>query len=191
MNRGLPERAAAMLDRAAAEAAAVLTAADAARVRAALEVALRARTTVFDVEDARSLAPARTVRILIADVAMRSADALSASAFVDSVDEAAPPSGILSDGAELLLEVVPMPATAGDRLLEQLVSVHPDAALIAIAERLDQARHLHLRHELPWVAFHSGIRNAYIPAAYRLSPQLARRLDRWADAFARRLLLPD
>ena len=88
------------------------------------------------------------------------------------------------------MAAVPRPGDGADDLLERLVIADPAVALVALAERLDHARHIHLRDDVPWAPFHADIRNIYLPAARRFSPVVARRLEHWADAFERRLILP-
>lgn len=179
-----------MLDRVTVEVRAVLSDSDTHLVRDALAAALTARDAqIGDDHDARYLHPARTIRILIADGDCRSVDALAAAAFVDTVDAGlapVPTVPALRDFAD----AVPRPCDDGDRLLERIVTADVDIALVALAERLDHARHLHLRDDLPWHAFHAQIRHVYFPAARRISARIARRLEHWADAFERRLILP-
>jgi hypothetical protein len=178
-----------MLERVTIETRAV-TGDDGARVvRAALADALEFRDArVEDDHDPRLLHTARTIRIMIADGDCRSVDMLAAAAFVDTIDEelVRPPASALN----ALVAAVPRPQTAGDELLERLVTASPETCLIAVVERLDHARHLHLRDAPPWRDFHDEIRAVYIPAARRCSASVARRLERWADAFERRLILP-
>jgi hypothetical protein len=194
----LRERAAAMLERVTLESIHHLCAAAAADVRRALGAALLHRDgRVADDHDPRLLHPARTILILLSDTSCRNPAVLAAAAFVDSVDAGLAPAAaaaeaVLGGDAAALLCSVPLPGVPGgeDALLERLVCAEPDAALIAVAERLDHARHLHLRPELPWRELHAQVQDAYAPAAARLCPPLARRLERWAEAFrARRLLL--
>lgn len=205
----LRARADAMLDRVTAEARPAVGDDGARLVRGAVLAALEPRDARFDDHDPRCLAPARTVRILISDTVCSDTDILMAAAFVDSVDGLAPvDQSALTDRARALLAAVPLPrptapmsdaadaadesdarAAADDDLLERLVCAEPAAAVIALVERLDQARHLHLRKDLQWAAFHAEVRAAYIPAAHRLAPRLEQRLARWGDAFERRLLL--
>src|SRR5690606_11031648 len=135
------------------------------------------------------LHPARTIRILIADGACHTPTALAAAAWVDTIDAAftpAPPAALRS-----FIEDVPHAEPGADEdLLERIITADHDVALVAIAERLDHVRHLHLRSDLDARAHHAQVRAVYAPAARRFSAQLARRLDRWADAFERRLILP-
>lgn len=209
VSEALRARAAAMLERVTLETAAALTDADprgaeagTAAVRSALHAALHRRDRLIDDDhDPRCLLPARTVRILIADAGVRHADTLAAAAFIDSIDATlVADAAVLGEPAARILGHVPLPlerslhavdAADGPELLERLVCAPPDASTIAVAERLDQARHLHMRPELPWVAFHAGMRDVYIPVAHRVAPVIARRMDRWAEAFGRRLLRPD
>jgi hypothetical protein len=186
----LRERAAAMVERVTLESGVVLAAADVARLRAAVTAALRARDALPSEHDPRCLHPARTVLILLADVACRDADALAAAAFVESLPDAVPrpDAACLTPRARALLAAVPLPALDANDLLERLVTGDATIACIALAERLDHARHLHLMRDVPAAPFHAGIEAVYLPVAARTCPPLARRLERWARAFARRRL---
>ncbi|HSK20450.1 MAG TPA: hypothetical protein VK912_14955 [Longimicrobiales bacterium] len=183
-------RAQSMLERVTIEARAALPAAGANIVRGALAESLARRDAAIDDDhDPRYLHPARTIRIMIADGDCRSVDALAAAAFVDTVDPTlapAPP----AERLRAIVTEVPRPEDAGDELLERIVTADLDVALITVAERLDHARHIHLRSDIDRAAFHAQIRATYVPAARRVSARIARRLDRWADAFERRLILP-
>lgn len=184
------QRAQSMLERVTIEARAVLPESAAAVVRGALAESLQLRDArVSDDHDPRYLHPARTIRILIADGECRSIEALAAAAFVDTLDLDLVPSVPRSPLARIV-EAVPRPDLHGDELLERLVSADVDTGLVAVAERLDHARHLHMRSDLDWPSFHREIRNVYAPAARRFSSLIARRFDRWADAFERRLIMP-
>lgn len=184
------QRAQAMIERVTSEARAVLNETDAAIVRGALAESLTLRDDrVEDDHDPRYLHPARTIRILIADGDCRSVDALAAAAFVDTIDPALVPPAPVSR-LRTIAYSVPRPGHEGEQLLERLVTADLDTGLIAVAERLDHARHLHLRSDLDWRSFHTEVRNTYVPAARRFSALIARRLERWADAFERRLIIP-
>lgn len=183
-------RAQSMLERVTIETRTVLSESDANIVRGALADALALRdAAIEDDHDPRYLHPARTIRILIADGECRSVSALAAAAFVDTVDPALAPEAPARP-LRLLVDAVPHPARDGDELLERIVTADIDVGLIAIAERLDHARHLHMRSDLDWPSFHGQVRSVYVPAARRLSALMSRRLERWADAFERRLILP-
>jgi hypothetical protein len=191
----LRERAEAMVRRVSLETGFLLgeQRGAAAGIAAAVAAALAARdAAVHDDHDPRLLHPARTVLILLSDAASRDADALAAAAFVDSVDGGLGP-GLdaleAAAGAAARRVAEAVPALARENALEALVTAPPAAAVIALAERLDHARHLHLRPDLAWHEFHAGVEAVCIPAAARLNPMLARRFERWAEAFrARRLL---
>jgi hypothetical protein len=190
------DRASAMLERVTLESTFHMGKSAAAMVRAAAEAALAVRDARVDGDhDPRLLHPARTVLILLSDAACRDAELLAAALFVETVDAElqAPLDALAAAGggaSRRLAESVPVPAGAGDEdLLERLVTAPPQATVVAVAERLDHARHLHLRQDLPWPEFHGVIERCYLPAAQRVSPPLARRLERWAEAFRVRRLL--
>jgi (p)ppGpp synthase/HD superfamily hydrolase len=81
-----------------------------------------------------------------------------------------------------------VPAEARTDLAEALVLAEPDVGAIALAERLDHARHLHFRDEMHWRPFYTEIREIYLPLANRVQERLAQRLARWAGSFERRFL---
>jgi len=160
----------------------------------AYEVAVESRLTVLrDVFHPDLLHPARTALILLEDAAVRDADVLAASALVES--EFAPlrvPSSVVTrDFPPRVAELVrttPDPLEAGEELLARLVEGPPDVALIALAERLDHARHLHFRDPALWPSFYAQVGAVYLPFAHRASPPLAQRFSRWSLAFGRRFL---
>jgi hypothetical protein len=183
------ERGAAMVARVFDEARALVHE-DAARIAAAVHLALEQREEhIVDDHDPRYLHPARTVRILLADVSLRDVTALAAAPLFDSVDARL---AARLDRLEPVLAtaVTHIPRPDHDDVLERLVTAEENLAIVALAERLDHARHLHMRDDLPWPAFHASIRAHWIPAARRIAPALARRFEHWADAFERRLVLP-
>ncbi|HEX2166277.1 MAG TPA: hypothetical protein VHG09_03465 [Longimicrobiales bacterium] len=183
------QRAQSMIERVTIEARAVMPDSLANIVRGALIESLALRdANVDDDHDPRYLHPARTIRIMIADGECRSVDALAAAAFVDTVDsDLVPPPPERLRG---MVDAIPDPDSAGAELLERLVTAEIDVGLIAVAERLDQARHIQLRHDIDARPFLEQVRSVYAPAARRIAAPIARRLDRWADAFERRLILP-
>jgi hypothetical protein len=158
---------------------------------------------IADPEHHTFLHPARTALILLDDAGVTDAAALAASPLVESFEHALRPSAaalasILDERAGALFAEVPLPPCRPDGdadalLLEQLVTAGRAACLVALAEQLDQARHLHLRMRghAPVSAADAAVflRRAtavYLPVAARTHPRLAARLDRWAGAFARR-----
>jgi hypothetical protein len=164
------------------------------RLRCALDASLGRRRAHFrDPRHADFLHTARTALILLHDTPLADADALSAAVLFDSEEPALsfarPEAATLAgDGAAALLVLLPTPAAAGDELLERLITAPSNAQLVTIAERLDHARHLHLRPTERWPGFHSEIEDVYLPVAERVDPTLARRFRWWADMFARRYL---
>ena len=90
----------------------------------------------------------------------------------------------LGEDVAALAAAVPDPAAEG--LIERLVTADPALRLVALAERLDHARHLHLRDPGEWAAYHALTCAAYAPVAGRAHPVLERRFTHWCRTFARR-----
>lgn len=137
------------------------------------------------------LHPARTGLILMDDAGVADAPALAAALLAESRDpELRPaPQTVRELGEEVadLVAALPDPDPV-EGLLERLVTAGPTALLIAVAERLDHARHLHLRPRAEWAAYHATTCAAYASAAARAHPTLHRRLAWWCRTFARRFL---
>jgi hypothetical protein len=123
----------------------------------------------------------------------RDPDVLLAATLVDSArpdldlpledaEEEAGPRAI-----EIARRVRAGPPPDSDRL-EWLVQLDGDALLVALAERLDHARHLHLAPAATWPDFHRRFAKADLPAASRSDARLAWRMQWWHDSFARRFL---
>ena len=131
-----------------------------------------------DVFHPEILHPARTGLILLEDTDLRDEEPLVTAIQTES------------EYPELRLSrSVPTPLDGDDDwLLEELVSAPHDVALIAVAERLDHARHLRFRDRDLWMAFHEQCRRVYLPLANRVSAQLGARFERWALSFERRQL---
>jgi hypothetical protein len=139
------------------------------------------------------LHPARTMLILLHDCDVRSADVLSAAAVVDTAAPrfAVPESAVTEQLGSAVAEIaaaVPTPQGAGEELLEQLLVAERAVQLVALAERLDFARHLHLLPDENWPREHMLVSAVYLPLAQRTDALLGRRFARWVDAFARRRL---
>lgn len=150
------------------------------------------RTRIVEDHHPDYLHPARTVLILMDDAGVDDPRVLTSALFVETRDPAfAVPDATV---AALNTEVaerrarVPVPEEAGDRLLETLLAADPDTARIAAAERLDHARHLHLRAEGEWLPYHQLTCRTYGPVAERTCAPLGRRLEWWCAAFQRRFL---
>lgn len=146
-----------------------------------------------DVFHPELLHPARTVLVLLADTGVRDAFVLTAAALLESehrelrlsleeIDHAF--GGRIAE----LVASVPTPAAAGEALLEELLMLPRDVALITVAERLDHARHLHFRDPSEWRAFHRQISETYLPFSGRVSEALSARLSRWEHAFRQKHL---
>lgn len=96
--------------------------------------------------------------------------------------------GTLAPGTLDILAEVPCPRTDPDTLLERLVTAPESARLVALAERLDHARHLHLGDRAAWAGLHRETCEIYLPVAERTHDVLARRLRWWCGTFAERFL---
>lgn len=167
---------------------------DTGRLTAALAASLQRRSDHFrDAQHTDFLHPARTALILLHDTPLTDADALTAAVLIDteqpaltfSADEAAAIGGA---GAASVLAALPVPAAAGEDLLERLVTAEERVRLVALAERLDHARRLHLRPTERWYALHAEVEAVYLPVADRTDATLARRFRWWADMFTERYL---
>lgn len=163
------------------------------RVLRAYDVAIKPRLALLpDVFHPEMLHPARTALILLEDAGIRDDRILAAGCLTETehpqlrCGEALMQSEVGVDVANLA-GMVPVPEQAADELAELLVTVADDVAIIAVAERLDHARHLHFRDPAVWREFHEQIVGVYLPFADRVHPTLAARLERWAGAFEKRL----
>lgn len=168
--------------------------ADAVRIAELFRAILRVRDPELpDPEHPDYLHPGRTALILLEDLRIADPDLLCAALLRDSerpglllpADEELRLAG--SRAASLARSLPPADPGPADRL-ELLVSCDDDTLVLALAERLDHARHLHLRPDSEWRAFHRTIAAADLPAAARSHPRLAARLLWWHDNFARRFL---
>jgi hypothetical protein len=138
------------------------------------------------------LHPARCALILLENVQHTNAVVLAAAQVTETRAPELRVAGAdiahtLGDDVARLSVAVPDPVRHADTLLEKLVTAEEDVALIALAERLDQSRHLHMRARSEWRDYYTQTVTAYLPVAERVHPELARRFQRWADAFLRRL----
>ncbi|HET9982803.1 MAG TPA: hypothetical protein VFQ38_04435 [Longimicrobiales bacterium] len=184
-------RAGAMAARLATQARARgIDEAGAGHVARAFELAMSRRGLAE--EDPGYLHPGRTALILLEDAAVRDETVLAAGTLVDAANPglAVPTAEIEHDlgAAEAaLVAAVPVPAAA-DALLEGLLVAEEAVRLLALADRLDLVRHLHLRPSAEWAETHALTRAAYLPVAERTCGLLARRLRWWCDRFAARYL---
>ena len=146
-----------------------------------------------DVFHPELLHPARTALVLIEDAGCTDDVILTAAALVDSEYGGMQLSdreirSSFGDHVAELVAAVPRPGELREGLLEALVVAPHDVGLIAVAERLDHARHLHFRDPALWRPFFTQIEDAYLPFSGRVSGQLEARLQRWSGAFEKRLL---
>jgi hypothetical protein len=153
-------------------------------VDVALTAALEWRDALLaDDHDIDALHPARTVLILIDDAALTDPDLLAAAACHESVrpELCVRP---MPDGVAALPSPLDSPV---DELLEALVLLDGPGAAAVIAERLDHARHLHLRPRDQWPAGLALEEAVYLPLASRHGGLIGRRYERWHRAFTRRI----
>jgi len=170
-----------------------LGAADIGIVARAYDLAMEPRTRALeDDHHPAYLHPGRSPLVLLRDVGPVAATVLAASAVHDTEDMALRV-GLdrvrddVDPGVAELVASLPLPGD--ERLLERLVTLDEGARLAALAERLDQLRHLHLREDLAplWAAHHEEAGAVWGPVAERTHPRLATRIRHWHGAFARRL----
>lgn len=134
---------------------------------------------------------ARTALILMDDVGVTDPELLAAALVLETRDPGlvATSEALAALGPRVrsLAEAVPVPTAEGDRLLESLLATDREVTLLALAERLDHARHLHLRDRGEWEPGHALTCRAYAPLAGRTDPLLGRRFSWWCRTFQRRL----
>ena len=183
------QRGVAMVERVRATVAHVLGDAPAATVAGSTQQAINLRHAL-NPEGPVYLHPARSVLILIADTGVRDADALAAAALLETHHEALVPNPAWAPTARAaeILAAAPRPAELdADELREALTAADDTVRLVALAERLDHARHLRQYPQPEWLPMYEGIRDAYLPVAEWGGGLLGARYRRWATAFARRL----
>lgn len=136
------------------------------------------------------LHPGRTVLILLLDAGVTDPVLLAAGGLAETLHPglAAPRDTAAAPRVRALLDQVPTPAHEGERLLEALLAASEPVRLIALAERLDHMRHLHLHPAEDWATLYRETRATYLPVAERTHPTLARRFRWWCDMFVRRYL---
>lgn len=136
-----------------------------------------------------ALHPARSALILLEDTSCRDTAALCAAVLTETEHpELRLPAELIamSFGNEVgdLVAQVPQPdGKPGDALLEELVGLPDVVVMIAVAERLDHARHLRFRERKYWRNFYEQAVTVYAPVAGRVSERLQQRWTRWASAF--------
>ncbi len=167
----------------------------------AFDVAMAPRTAAgLDDHHPDYLHPARTALILMDDAHLADPAALAAAILTESRDPGlrAEPTAIARLGPDVMALAAEVAAlgdaseraagTDGAGLLERLVLATAPARLIALAERLDHARHLHLRDPTEWAPYHATTCEGFGPAASRSHPTLERRFRWWCRTFSERYL---
>lgn len=137
------------------------------------------------------LHPGRTVLVLLRDAEVSDPSALAAGALVESRDRelrvpAARIRGVLGEAMAAWVGAVPSPGSEG--LAEALVTAPPEVRRVALAEHLDQLRHLHVRGPAPdWRRSFDEVVQVWLPVAERTGTRLAARYRHWTRTFRRRL----
>lgn len=157
------------------------------RILTAYRLALELRRERLAPEDPGFLHPGRTVLILLTDVGRRPLPVFAAAPLCESEDAG------LSVPRDRIEEALgsPIADLAGDvplsgdpRLTERLVTSEPEVRLLALAERLDHLRHLHLADDPERLReAHREARDVYLPVAARVHAELERRIRWWCDRF--------
>lgn len=153
------------------------------RVLAVLDAAMPPRIALLeDDHDPRFLHPGRTVLVALEDGGVVDGDALAVAAAMESVSPelriAGHPRPPAAERAAARAEALG-PWDGEDRL-ERLLGEGLEIQVVAVAEWVDQLRHL--RHwAAPGTVTRAGelTRSRYLPLASRVSETLARRLDWW------------
>jgi hypothetical protein len=137
------------------------------------------------------LHPGRTALVLLRDVGPVALAALCAATVHESEDaELRVGSESIRDAlGDAVAEIVTsLPLPGDERLVERLVTLPEGPLLAALAERLDQLRHAHLREDLAlWRALYEEAGAAWVPVSERTHPRLADRFRHWYRSFGRRL----
>jgi len=159
----------------------------------ALELAMDLRRSILsDDHDPAYLHPGRTVLILLQDTPERDPEHLAAAALVESENPVLRVATSIVQtmvGQQVAKIMTGVPCPPGEELLEGLLEAPPAWARIALAERLDHLRHLHLVEDpAQRVRLHREAEEVYAPLARRLDPVLARRYAWWCGMFGRRHL---
>jgi (p)ppGpp synthase/HD superfamily hydrolase len=166
---------------------------DAERLSRALFAALDYRASAIDdPEDPAFLHPARNALILLDDLGVADPDVLIAATLLDAEQPALMPSpetavAIGGPRAAALLAAVPLPANA-ESLAEDLLTCDDASRLLALADRLDFVRHLHLVVHDDARGAHALTCSVYLPIAQHSHARLGQRFASWTGAFERRFL---
>lgn len=162
------------------------------RLERALKIAMARRFEgIDDDHDPAYLHPGRTALVLLHDVGPVPIETLCAATVHESEDprlrvDIAVVRDDLGDAVAEMVSSLPLPGD--DRLVERLVILEEHALLAALAERLDQLRHAHLREDHGWWReIYEEAEAAWVPVAERTHPRLADRFGHWRRVFGTRL----
>lgn len=158
------------------------------RILAAHEAAMLPRERLLDSDHHPDfLHPGRTALIIMLDTPVRDPLLIAAGALLETVrpELAADP---IDDEVRAVLAAIPTPARDGEMITEELLLAEPAVCTVALAERLDQVRHLHLRPREEWEEMHRMAEEIYLPIAVRTEPTMARRYRWWCRTFRARFL---
>ncbi len=159
-------------------------------LRGIADTAFAVRTRLLDDDhDPRYLHPGRSALILLLDCGVTDPGMIALAMWHDSEEAELRPEGVDEPGLIELRET--LPPTGDDELAAHLVVLDPELAKVAIAERFDSLRHLHLRPvdaetRRQW----QEAVDVWLPVAERTEPTLARRLRWWTGRFAARWAPP-
>ena len=151
-----------------------------------------------DDHDPHLLHPGRTALILLLDLEETDAVLLAAALLTETQRGALRASdgdvlaGLDGHAREVVEAALSLRATVPDPLaddiVEKLVTAGEDTRRVALAERLDHARHAHVWREGNGDRMLLGqVEGVYGPVALRTHPMLAKRFESWRLATVRRL----
>ncbi|MDZ7781162.1 MAG: hypothetical protein U5R14_14675 [Gemmatimonadota bacterium] len=160
-------------------------------VRKALHLAMEPREAALDDDHHPAfLHPGRVALVLLNDVDGAPAPAVVLGTLLESRDpqlRADSEKVAEAFGTQVADARSSVPAPGAPDLAERLVTLPPDIALGALAERLDHLRHEHLREPvIPWATLVDEVSGVWLPVAERASEALARRYRHWLRTFRRR-----
>jgi hypothetical protein len=136
------------------------------------------------------LHPGRSVLLLLRDVGLLPGLTLAVAAVHETVDAElrVSPDTVGAELGDSVADVVAsLPSPGAEHLAERLVTLDEQARIAALAERLDQLRHAHMRPDLEWRAAWEEAGAVWLPVAERTHARLADRFRHWHRAFGRRL----
>ena len=142
-----------------------------------------------DDHDPAYLHPGRTAAILFDDLSMVEAEWIAVAMLLDT--ERPDLEAVDSELSELPERVVEfrrrMPRPDSETVIEDLLTLEPTALHVALAERLDQLRHIHLWEDVERAArVYCQAADTYSVVATRSHPELARRYAWWTRTFGRK-----